>query len=237
MKQEEQITNNWNKLIEIINNNISDDRKDKLLEMYEYFKERMILTPASSHDYFHNCFPGGYVQHILNIINYSLQIKNLWQENGAVIDYTDEELIFAAMHHDLGKIGDLENDHYIPNPSEWHRIYTTNSDIQFVTPPDRAIWILNQFSIKMSLNEMLGIKLADGMYDDGNIQYLKNYAKEKKLKSNLAHVIHQADMMATRIEYEQNGEEPKSLPTKPSATKQDKEKLDDLKKEFDNLFK
>ena len=35
----------------------------------------------------------------------------------------------------------------------------------------------------MSVNEVLGIKLIDGMYDDGNIQYLKSYA-EKKLKSN-----------------------------------------------------
>ena len=41
MKQEEQITNNWNKLIEIINNNISDDRKDKLLEMYGKTKKEL----------------------------------------------------------------------------------------------------------------------------------------------------------------------------------------------------
>ena len=26
------------------------------------------------------------------------------------------------MHHDLGKVGDMEQDYYVPNPSEWHRI-------------------------------------------------------------------------------------------------------------------
>ena len=41
--------------------------------------------------------------------------------NGATINFTDEELIFAAMHHDLGKVGDeLGNEFYTPNESEWH---------------------------------------------------------------------------------------------------------------------
>ena len=42
-----------------------------------------------------------------------------------------------------------------------------------------GIWILSQFEIKMSINEMLGIKLADGMYDDSNVQYLKIMVKIK----------------------------------------------------------
>ena len=50
--------------------------------------------------------------------------------------------------------------------------------------------------------EMIGIKLTDGMYDEGNIQYLKAYAPEKKLKSNMPLILHQADMTTTRIEYE-----------------------------------
>ena len=71
-----------------------------------------------------------------------------------------------------------------------------------MTPPDRGIWILNQFDIKITMNEMIGIKLTDGMYDEGNIQYLKAYAPEKKLKTNMPHILHQADMATTRIEYE-----------------------------------
>ena len=245
MKQEEMIINNWNKLIELIKDTFSGDRQSSLLEMYNHFKDRMILTPASSHNYFHNCHPGGYVEHILNIVQYAREIKDLWYNNGAEIDYTDEELIFAAMHHDLGKIGDMDNDHYIPNPSEWHRInqgkiYTTNPDMQFMSPPDRAIWILNQFGIKMTINEMLGIKLADGMYDEGNIQYLKSYAKEKKLKSNMPHIIHQADMMTTRIEYEQTSVTDESKPSRISKTSKKKIKnnssVEELKSEFDKLF-
>ena len=49
---------------------------------------------------------------------------------------------------------------------------------------------------------MIGIKLTDGMYDEANIQYLKAYAPEKKLTTNMPHILHQADMATTRIEYE-----------------------------------
>ena len=34
----EQIQTNWETLIDIINKHISDDRKENLLKMYDYFK-------------------------------------------------------------------------------------------------------------------------------------------------------------------------------------------------------
>ena len=205
-----QLKENWDKLISLVTETFSGERKTKLLEMYKHFEDRMCLAPASGQLHFHLCTPGGYVQHILNIVHYSKEFYKIWKDNGAYVDdYTMEELVFAAMHHDLGKVGDMDSDHYIPNESDWHvknqgKLYVNNPDIAFMTPPDRGLWILNQFGIKMSVNEVLGIKLADGMYDDGNIQYLKSYAPEKKLKSNMPLIIHQADMATTRIEYELN---------------------------------
>lgn len=238
------IKENWNKLITIINDTFSGERKEKLINMYNHFEDRMILAPASGSEHFHNCFPGGYVQHILNIVHFSKQFYQVWKNNGAYVDnFTEEEVVFAAMHHDLGKVGDLENDHYIPNPSDWHRknqgkIYTPNPELQFMTPPDRGIWILNQFGIKLSINEMLGIKLADGMYDEGNIQYLRTYSEDKKVKINLPFIVHQADMTTSRIEYEQwlHNKDVKSLNNKPAASKKEVEKVNELKNKFDELF-
>ena len=204
----EQIQDNWNELIKLIEDTFDGERKDKLLEMYKHFEDRMCVAPASGTEHFHLCTPGGYVKHILNIVHYSKEFYKVWKDNGAMVDdYTEEEHVFAALHHDLGKVGDLEDDYYIPNDSEWHiknqgKYYVNNPELQFMTPPDRGIWLLNQFGIKMTMMEMIGIKLTDGMYDDGNIQYLKAYAPEKKLKSNMPLILHQADMATTRIEYE-----------------------------------
>ena len=239
----EQLQSNWDKLIELIEETFEGERKEKLLEMYEHFKDRMMFAPASGQEHFHNCFPGGYVEHILNIVHYSKEFYKVWKDNGAYVDdYTEEELVFAALHHDLGKAGTLTEDHYIPNPSEWHRknqgkIYTNNPDLKFMTPPDRGIWILNQFGIKMTENEYIGIKLTDGMYDEGNIQYLKSYAPEKKLKSNMQHILHQADMTTTRIEYEkwEHGDSDEDY-TLPGTTKPKVELNDSQTKVFQELF-
>ena len=103
------------------------------------------------------------------------------------INFTDEELIFAAVHHDLGKVGDLDNDYYIPQDSEWHRknrgeIFKHNPALQYMTVTDRAIFILNHFGIKMSQWEYIGLRLTDGMYEEANKSYYISYNPDWSLK-------------------------------------------------------
>ena len=71
----EQIQTNWNTLIEIIDSYIGDGRRDNLLKMYDDFKDRMMFAPASAKGHFHNAMPSGNVEHILYIVNHSLQLK------------------------------------------------------------------------------------------------------------------------------------------------------------------
>ena len=82
------------------------------------------------------------------------------------------------MHHDLGKLGSLEEDYYRPNPSEWHRInqgkmYEVNPNLHNMTVTDRAIYTLSQFGVTYSEQEYLGLRLADGMYEEANKTYLR----------------------------------------------------------------
>ena len=111
----EQIHKNWEQLRNLITNTFEGERLEKLNTMYDYFEDRMCLAPASGKEHFHNAHVGGYVEHVLHVIDCALKITNLWKASGATINFTTEEVIFAAMHHDLGKVGDLENDYYIPN--------------------------------------------------------------------------------------------------------------------------
>ena len=238
----EQIQNNWTKLIDTIEGFISDDRKENLLKFYDDFKERMMFAPASGREHFHNAMPGGYVEHILHIISHSLEIKQLWEKNGAMINFTDEELVFAAMHHDLGKVGDLENDYYIPNESDWHRknqgkIYTHNPNLQYMKVPDRGLWLLQHYGVKVTEKEYLGIKLTDGLYDEANKSYLMSYNPDFNLRSNMAYILHQADMMATHIEGDMwNNSDEEVVNTKVPKDKQEQKQVDNLKSKFDELF-
>ena len=208
---EEQIQDNWKKLIQIIKDTFPEDypnnRREKLLNMYHYFEDRMCIAPASGKEHYHNAFVGGYVEHVLHVTDLALKINKLWKENGASINYTDEELVFAAIHHDLGKVGDLEEDYYIPNESDWHRknqgmIFTHNTKLQYMTVTDRAIFLLNHFGVKYSEWEYIGLRLTDGLYEEANKSYLMSYKAEFQVRSSLPHILHQADMMASRIEGE-----------------------------------
>jgi len=203
----EQIQENWNQLIQLVNDNFSGERLEKLLEMYDYFEERMCLAPASGKEHFHNAHAGGYVEHILHVVSMAKQLHHLWGDNGAIINFTDEELVFAALHHDLGKVGDLAEDYYTPNDSDWHRknqglIYKHNPNLQFMTVTDRALFLLQHFGIVLSDNEYIGLKLTDGLYEEANKSYYIGYSPERALRTNIAYILHQADMMATHIEYD-----------------------------------
>tara|TARA_B100000287_G_scaffold381900_1_gene386609 strand:+ start:752 stop:1255 length:504 start_codon:yes stop_codon:yes gene_type:complete len=166
MKQlnEQQIQDNWKELRGIINDTFSGDRLEKLNKMYDYFETRMCMAPASGKAHFHNAMVGGYVEHILHVVKFSQQVRDTWEQNGAEINFTNEELIFAALHHDLGKIGDLEHDYYIPQESDWHRknqgsIFTHNPELQYMVVTDRAFFLLQHFGIKISEWEYIGINV------------------------------------------------------------------------------
>ena len=55
----------------------------------------------------------------------------------------------------------------------------------------------------MSEWEYIGLRLTDGLYEEANKSYLMSYNPDWSLKSNIAYILHQADMMATHIEFDE----------------------------------
>ena len=49
---------------------------------------------------------------------------------------------------------------------------------------------------------MVAIQTHDGLYDSANEKYLKSFMPEQKPRTSLPFILHQADMMAARIEFE-----------------------------------
>ena len=50
--------------------------------------------------------------------------------------------------------------------------------------------------------EFLAIKLTDGLYEEANKGYLMTYMDDFQIKTNLPTILHQGDMMASKLEYE-----------------------------------
>lgn len=246
---EQQIQDNWIKFIKTIESGIGNpENRTKLIEMYNDLQDRLLLAPASGFEHFHNSFPGGYIDHVNRVVECVQGLYALWSDMGSNIDnFSYSELLFVALNHDLGKVGDMHNDLYVPNQSDWHRqnqgkIYTYNEKIQnYMSVPDRSIWLLNQYGLKLSEQEYLGIKLHDGLYEEGNGQYFKPYSKDRTMSTSLPIIIHQADMMASRIEYEMWKSSPQRVTTETRKNKRSKPKTvstanDSAKDVFKNLF-
>ncbi len=204
----EQIQENWNVFMGNIEKYISSPRKEKLIAFYEKYQERISLMPAAHKKEYHNAFPGGYVEHVNRVVRCSLKQAELWKEEGADMDtFTIEELVFSAINHDLGKMGDEENESYIPQTDKWRRDklgedYMFNKKVPFASVPDRGLFLLQSHSVQYSFNEMLAIQTHDGLYDEANKKYLFTYLPEQKPRTSLPFILHQADMMAARIEFE-----------------------------------
>jgi len=202
-----QLEENYNKFIEALKKSFNGERLEQLLHMYsmDELGPNLMLSPASGNKNYHNAYEGGYIDHVMNVARNSLRMQKLYQEAGGIIDFEQEELLFAAFHHDLGKLGDKDSMNYIPNDSDWHiknrgEFYKRNSDLSYLTATDRTFLLLNNYGVKFTENEYFGIKLTDGMYDEDNVKYYKVFDTSKYLKTNIQYILHWADHMSTTIE-------------------------------------
>jgi hypothetical protein len=209
---DEQLVENYEKFIAFIKKAFAGnpDRLEKLLFMYSESElgSELSVAPASGKLHFHSAYVGGYVDHVMNVCKNSMGMLKQFRDAGGFIDFTIEEMLFAALHHDLGKLGDGKLPYYIPQDSDWHRknkkeIFVQNGDLHYMDVTHRALWLLNQYGLKFSQKEMLGIMLADGLYNEASKQYFVSYSEDYQLKTELPYIIHWADHMSCRLEHSQ----------------------------------
>jgi len=204
----EQIKGNWDSLMSRMDAYIAEPRLSQLKEFYNKYQERIIMMPASYKKEYHNAFPGGYVDHVVRVIDCALKVNEVWKEMGVdQSTYTTEELVFSALNHDLGKIGDENHESYLPQTDQWRKDklgedYMFNDALAFASVPDRSLFLLQQNNIQYTFNEMVAIQTHDGIYDEGNKKYLMTFNPAQKPRTSLPFIIHQADLMASRIEFE-----------------------------------
>ena len=205
----DQIRENLDKFNSYIEKYISGDRKEKLLKFYSDRQITLATSPASSKESHHNCFAGGYLDHVLRVTEMALFTERVWDKFGQSKNYTTEELVFSCINHDLGKLGTNEQPFYIPNDSDWHvKNHGAHFKINFkhihMRVADRSLFYLQEANIPVTENEFLAIKLHDGLYEDGNKPYYITFSEDASIKSNLPYIIHQADLAASRIENQNN---------------------------------
>ena len=109
MLSAEKIQSNWERYLTEVKNNISEERSSILLPFLKKYEERFMMMPASSKNWHHSAFAGGYCDHVLRVLDCANALYTVWNNKGGDMDtYTIEEMRFAALFHDLGKMGQQE---------------------------------------------------------------------------------------------------------------------------------
>jgi hypothetical protein len=193
---EEELQKNWEKLLALLDK-LEEDRRDAAKAMIEHLGVRLMTCPASGRIDYHNCFVGGLVDHSLRVVQNALILRKAFEWTSKI---KVPSLIVGCLFHDLGKVGDLEKDYYVPQTSDWHRdklgeLFVTNKELDYMTVPDRSLFLCQHFRFPLNRDEMLAIKLHDGQYTEDN----RSYRMKEPLLSD---VVHMADLISTKQEKE-----------------------------------
>lgn len=191
----EEIEQNWQRFSSLCEK--TGDRAPAIANMLEELDERLCLCPASSKTEFHGAFPGGLVDHSLRVLNNLVALNKTYDWK-----LPKESMIIAALFHDIGKVGlpgkGSENDFYVDQTDDWRRnklgeVYKYNNDITYLTTPDRSVFILQHYGVRLTADEWLAIKLNDGFVVDQNKPYCLKI-------SPLVYGVQTADYISTMAE-------------------------------------
>ena len=125
-------------------------RMKAVTQLIKDYEDAILSAPASSRTQFHSAWPGGWLFHTNKVVAIAKDTLKMWSDHGAHIDFGVNELVFAALFHDLGKLGWPNIPLYDEQNSDWHfkqgEVYSINAECKYLPTSERSIFILQQIS-------------------------------------------------------------------------------------------
>ena len=140
---------------------------DKIEHMFESLGDRLALCPLS-HIEEKGGIPG-------RMIEFSLQAaqkaKSLENEHDVTLS-----AVRVCLVHEIGRIGNLENDLYLEQDSQWHReklgqTYKFNEDCPKMNMGHRSLYLLQHFGVTLTQEEWIAVLVSQGLHLDESRHY------------------------------------------------------------------
>lgn len=193
MLSEEQIVANWEKYSNLLLQT-GEHRSEQLQAMLDHLGDRLVMCPASSKRDYHNCFVGGLVDHSLRVLKNCTRLMKVAPDVYGGIP--EESVVFAALLHDLGKVGTLDEDRYLPQTNDYYKsrgnLFEVNSKVT-TKNVHSSLFLLQHFGVKMTYDEFEAILLNDGPVTEDGREYCMR-------ETPLALLIQQADRLSCEQE-------------------------------------
>jgi hypothetical protein len=163
--------------------------KQGLTDLFKVLGERLCMCPASTHAKQYGAYVGGTVEHVLRVTSNMRKLVEAYKMN---IDV--KSILAVGLLHDLGKVGDLENDFYVEQESDWHReklgqFYKYNENLSKMSITHQTLFLLQHFGVILARDEWIAIQLSGGSHFEENRFYVGS-------EPTLALILQQAKQMA-----------------------------------------
>ena len=86
-------------------------------------------------------------------------------------------IIKVGLFHDIGRVGDLEDNLLIEQDSKWHReklgqMFKYNEEVEKMSISHRSLWVLQSFGVELTREEWVAIQVAQGNHFEENRFYV-----------------------------------------------------------------
>jgi len=164
----ENIKSNWDKYESLLSK-LSDPA---ITKMVETIGERLLMCPASMKNDQYGCYPGGVVEHALDVALTMRKINEAMDMN-----IQSSSILKVALLHEIGKMGDENIDYFIEQDSDWHveklgQHYKYNEKIDKMSISHRTLYLLQKFHIELTREEWVAIKISGGSHFEENRFYV-----------------------------------------------------------------
>ena len=122
------------------------------------------MCPASMKKDQHNCYPGGLVEHSLEV---ALAMRKI--NEALSLNVPTSCILKVALLHEIGKIGDEKTDYFVEQDSDWHveklgQLYKYNDDIARMSISHRTLYLLQKFHVELTREEWVAIQIGSGSH-------------------------------------------------------------------------
>lgn len=138
----QKIHDNINLFTSLVKKIKDEDVRNALTDLCEEVGSRLAACPASTNVKYIGAFPGGLVWHSIEVLKVMKELNKIY---GAEI--SADSLILCALFHDIGKIGNKNEDYYEAQTSDWHAkkgmLFTINENLANISVSVRSLWWLS----------------------------------------------------------------------------------------------
>jgi hypothetical protein len=168
-------------------------RSDALLKLVDDLGERLAICPGHDRREKTTAKPGGLIEHSLNVVKTMRAL-----EGAAAFGVDPESMLIVGLFHDIGRVGDMTTDYYLPQTSDWHRdkagiLYVYNPELPKMPHSHRSLSLLQAAGVSLTPDEWIAIATAQGPSLDENKFYIGGETPLTLLTQTSVRIIYQKE--------------------------------------------